>query len=61
MGLIDIVFVKLAPVSFLTLIAAILWITGALTNNGSLSYDGSIVFIAGIFLQIVYLVVRYIH
>jgi ABC-type Na+ efflux pump permease subunit len=61
MGLIDIVFVKLAPVSFMTLIAAFLWIIGAFSNSGSLSYDGTEVFIVGIFLQVIYLTVRYIH
>lgn len=61
MGLIDIVFVKLAPVSFMTLIAAFLWIVGAFSNSESLSYDGNVVFIVGIFLQFIYLIIRYIH
>lgn len=60
MGLIDIVFVKLAPVSFMTLIAAFLWTIGAFSNSELLSYDGTVVFIIGICLQLIYLTVRYI-
>jgi Zn-dependent membrane protease YugP len=59
MGLLDLVFVKLAPVSFMTLVAAILWITGTILHSNSLISDGYIVFFAGIILQIVYLLLRF--
>lgn len=60
MGTIYIVFKNAAPFVLMTLIAADLWIYGYTVTSSSLTFDGWAVFIAGVVLQFVYLIVRFV-
>jgi uncharacterized membrane protein len=60
MGLVDIVFKNAAPFVLMTLIASGLWIYGYTVSSSSITFDGWAVFIAGIVLQFVYLIVRFV-
>ncbi len=60
MGIIDIVFKNAAPFVLMTFVAAALWIYGYTVSSSSLTFDGWAVFIAGVVLQFVYLIVRFV-
>ena len=60
MGIVDIVFKNAAPFVLMTVIAAFLWVYGYTVSSSSLTFDGWAVFIAGVVLQFVYLIVRFV-